>query len=373
MTTHAVDRPTASGRHSASQAGATDPARDTRWLDVVRVVAITAVVTIHTAGPLLKQARGIETSAAAWWLADAVDAACRWSVPVFVMVSGALMLDPARVRPLREFYRRRARRILAPLTVWTVFYLVWRTTVLGDELSWRDSLRLTAVGDPFLHLYFLFVMAGLAAVTPFLQVLVRGCSRRALWALAGLALAGGALDQLLVRVVGAGEPNAVTRFLPFVGYYVAGWLLRDVVPRGAARRRLACLALLGIASAAVLAGVAASGGRFSPLSGYAFDYLSPPVAASALAAFPLLHALVLRAPRLLDGRSGAALRRGADLSFGVFLLHPLVLDPLARWLPTPTTAPATAAYLLAVVLTVVAAAGLLTLVGRRVPYLRAVL
>src|SRR5262245_13238400 len=60
------------------------------YLSWLRVLAIVAVVSIHTTGLTMTQ-EGLRGSAV-WWVAAAVNVGSTWAVPVFVMISGALLL-----------------------------------------------------------------------------------------------------------------------------------------------------------------------------------------------------------------------------------------------------------------------------------------
>ena len=71
------------------------PPTRTAWMDAARVVAIVAVVLIHVLAPTV-EGRGVAVGSAPWWVADVLNSANRWCVPVFLMISGALALDPAR-------------------------------------------------------------------------------------------------------------------------------------------------------------------------------------------------------------------------------------------------------------------------------------
>jgi len=61
------------------------------WADLLRVFAICLVVILHTASPLLyiwtKKTRPIE-----WHIGNIIDSAVRSGVPLFIMLSGALLL-----------------------------------------------------------------------------------------------------------------------------------------------------------------------------------------------------------------------------------------------------------------------------------------
>ena len=207
----------------------TRPAQGARsglaWMDVLRIGAILAVVTIHAVSSATK-ASGTGWHPAAWWAANLLNSACLWCVPVFVMVSGALLLDPAKRMTSSDFLRRRAVRIGVPLVFWIGVYLVFQRQFYGEDLSVGTTVKAVASGDPFLQLYFLFIVAGLTALTPVLRKLIEHSTRRELYWMTGAALGFGLVEHAFRELGGGGGFNAITRFLPYVGYYLAGYVLR---------------------------------------------------------------------------------------------------------------------------------------------------
>ncbi|MDQ6971139.1 MAG: acyltransferase family protein, partial [Mariprofundaceae bacterium] len=82
------------------------------WLDNSRVLAVFAVILVHVSdGFVSHYPMGSEY----WWIGNIYDSAVRWCVPVFVMISGALLLDPAKHENLNTFYRKRFSRICIPI------------------------------------------------------------------------------------------------------------------------------------------------------------------------------------------------------------------------------------------------------------------
>lgn len=336
------------------------PPTRTVWMDAARVVAIVVVVLIHVVAPTV-EGRGVEVGSAGWWVANALNAANRWCVPVFLMISGALALDPAKVARPRDFYRRRWQRVGVPLVFWTVFYLAFRQVVLGAGLTPQRAATDVAAGAPFLQLYFLYVLAGLVLVTPFLKVVTRHATWRMQLGLAVVLLALGAVDQVVEYAAGVGEPNAVTRFVPFAGYYVLGWVLRDVLLHG----RQLVWAWAGYVGSVVVVAVLAVTGGFGDVGRYAYDFLSPPVVVMSVTAYLLLHHVLRAGCRPLE--------RLAPLSFGIFLVHGALVYGLRHvtGVPTDLAGVLVAAFGLTAVHT--AASALISWVLLRVPYLRAVL
>src|SRR5258708_11246214 len=122
------------------------------FIDVLRIVAAVAVVAVHSATTVVG-AYG-KVSGSEWWLANTIDAASRWAVPIFVMISGAVILDPAKYEGLATFYKKRLKRILLPLAFWIVVYAIANHFFRGDPLSVMFVLKRILFDQPYEHLYF---------------------------------------------------------------------------------------------------------------------------------------------------------------------------------------------------------------------------
>jgi len=92
------------------------------WLDNSRIVAIYAVVFLHVSAAVVL---GNEVGTEYWWIGNIYDSAMRWCVPTFVMISGALLLDPDKQEDLKTFYAKRLSRILIPILFWSAFFSIF--------------------------------------------------------------------------------------------------------------------------------------------------------------------------------------------------------------------------------------------------------
>ncbi len=339
---------------------------DTAWLDLARVLAIVAVVLIHVIAPVVTGRWAVEGTAA-WWTGNLVDSALRWCVPVFVMISGALLLDPRRVERPRDFYLRRLSRIGIPLVVWTLVYLGFRQWWLKQDLSVEDAARGVLAGTPFLQLYFLYVLLGLYALAPFLKIIIRHTTRRMQAGFAAVLIGLGAVDQIASVLLGAGSPTAATRFLPFAGYFVAGWVLRDMRLTPTRVRVAAGAFGLSVVATASLVGVVTLPDGWGAPGRYLYGYLSPTVVVMSLAAFVLLRVIGQALPLGRDRLAGIA-----SVTFGIFLVHPLVLYPLQDNWRLPEAPIALLITAAAHLIVTVAASVAITVMLRRIPYVRAV-
>ena len=284
-------------------------------LDAARWLAALAVVLLHCAAQAVSDANAYGSND--WLAANLYDSAVRWCVPVFVMVSGALLLDRDKPLDARRFYEKRAARICAPLVFWTLFYLGWRTL-----LDWWDDghidfsfwPRKVAEGAPYYHLWYLYMIVGLYLFTPLVRVLYHRSqpAARRLWVVGILGVA--ILDALYRQALNAGQGFFLTWFLPYLGYFVAGRMIFDGelrIPRPGLMLALSVLATaLGVTTLS----------EAGNLNLYFYDYFSITVPFMSLAAFQW----IMNTPRI------PSLSTLAPLTFGVYLIHPLFLDVVDR-------------------------------------------
>ena len=128
------------------------------WLDVLRVVAIFAVVTVHVATQNWdKIAAGTEENV----VLAVFDAVARFAVPIFVMISGALMLG-------REISLKKCLKKIGKLAiVWVFWCLFYAGMTLAMGKGTEAALKDLAFGH--FHMWFLPMIAALYLITPALK------------------------------------------------------------------------------------------------------------------------------------------------------------------------------------------------------------
>lgn len=286
-------------------------------VDQTRIAASAAVVLTHAAGAAVTTAE----VGPGWWAANVYDAASHWSVPVFFLLSGHLLLAPGRDEPATVFFRKRLSRLLVPLVAWTAFYGAWfavRRTLKGDapaveEVAWR-----VVGGRASYHLWFLYAIVPMYLVTPALRSLHRSLDPRvgvALWAtLLGLAAAAFAWLRPAQVTVG---PVAVW-WIPYLPYFALAPFLGRL-PTDRYRGLAWAVAVTGTAATAAGCGWYATAGRLD--AGLLFySYLSPTVIATSLAVFHLTRGW--SRPALPD----RWILELSACSLGIFLVHPLLIE-----------------------------------------------
>lgn len=370
-------------RSQSSLVGSAEPRSDAARLaftSYLRVAAIIGVVLIHTAG--LTYVNDDLRYTMAWWVASLGTVSTKWAVPVFVMVSGALLLRAPADRSAVLFYRRRLSRIAVPLVVWHAFYITLNAHLLTNP----DPRRILASflrGESYTGSYFFWLILGLYLITPLLWPLASGSSRRALGLVGALLVAAAAANLSALRLIGrleggsspAADPTMLTQFVPYVGFFLLGFALRDVVVRG--RGRVTALAV--VSAALVLEPTWQLTGPFffGTQTADRLNVLTPVsyqgwgIGLASVAVFLLARAVIHPASRWAQPPAARWARVAGDLSLGVFATHIAVLTLLRRvpghgW---PEGAKTLTQLGLLCTATLVGAVAL-TLVLRRLPLLR---
>lgn len=327
-------------------------------LDMTRIFACLMVVVLHTTA----SGWHIDPALPAWRVYNLFNMAVRAGVPLFFMISGALFLPRKELSP-RQFLLRNWLRLL-------VLYGVWSALYEGNKLRlgapWTGLYSfLSGVVRGHYHLRFLMMMAVAYLLLPAVHSCIHGKKLGAGYLLGLFGLAAAKANLLLIPRL----PEPVRALLDqldgahivYVGYMVLGyWLSQKHFGVGA---RVVC--------PAVYAGVtllAAWGNRWYSLrqgeaSEWLYGYLCAATLVQAVCCFCFFQSL--RGGRV---RHPGALQELSACTLGVYLLHPFVLETLARHCIGAAYAPAGAIPLLCLLVLAICFAG--TLVLRRIPGVR---
>lgn len=192
------------------------------YLDYARVFAIIAVIILHVSGFIIEVTP--PQSNYPWAVANVFDSLTRWCVPLFVMISGALMLSQPQT-DIITFFKKRASKVLIPFFVWSIFYLFFRIYILHEQLTTASTITDILVNGTYAHLWFFYMIIGLYLVTPILRTYVSHASKRnieyfiILWFLSVNLLKA---IEIITNITVSINISPVTGF---VGYFILGYYL----------------------------------------------------------------------------------------------------------------------------------------------------
>ena len=302
------------------------------YLDFLRIAAIFGVVVIHTC---TVPWRTLSPSDLDWQIINVYNSLVRFCVPVFVMISGAMFLDPGRdIRP-RRLFTHNILRVVTAFLFWSIAYagLSFGLNVLnGLPITVRSIVNLTKdVVTGHYHLWFLFAIVGLYLITPFLRLIA--AHRRLTEYFLLLSFTLGMLWDMLLMIPTVGSTLFEIRSdmrLSFVGGYTFYFLLGDYLHRHGVSDRLrhVLYALGGLSVIATAVGTAVWSANMKAPNEALFNYLLPTTALTAAAVFLFVKQHENRIPS--SDRARAVITRLSALTFGIYLCHDLFNIALAK-------------------------------------------
>lgn len=314
--------------HAADQAAALtpQPAARLEFADHLRLLAIFGVVLLHISARVLVKSPAF---GALWGWSLFWDAASRWSVPVFVMLSGMFLLPPREER-YSDFFKRRFGKVLIPFLFWSGVYLSYRQWVLHEKLGFGGFVLGLVQGPAFYHLWFMYVILGLYLITPLLRRFLSALRPADLSYFLGLWALFSCLLPLSKYLFGFKVGLQMELATGYSGYFVLGYALSQRLNNPAKRIPTAALWALGLLGLALTLGGTCwlSWRKQGLLDQLLFSYFSPNVLMMAVAVFLLFAQTPASSgsrPALL---SHPRVRDLLATPFGVYLCHPLVFSVL---------------------------------------------
>ncbi|SCX92100.1 Surface polysaccharide O-acyltransferase, integral membrane enzyme [Lachnospiraceae bacterium XBB2008] len=148
------------------------PAGREYYMDIARVLSMVSVIMIHVGaitwydGPF---------SIYPWGVTNLFDILSRYCVPVFLMMSGYLFLDPNRNISVRKMYTRYLPRLLAAFFFWSFLYAIITSGFLTQR-TFSEEVVSKFIHNLFFghyHMWYMYIIVGMYIITPALRGLVK--------------------------------------------------------------------------------------------------------------------------------------------------------------------------------------------------------
>lgn len=342
-----------------------------QFLDVLRVLATCAVVLMHvltgatdvTDASIVPEYRSLLLS-----VMDLVT----WCVPIFLLISGYLFLNPERTLTYPVMIKKYCRRIALAILLFGVPYAASELVVTERTFRIRmipEALKMTLTGHTWSHMWYLYLIFFLYLVTPLLKKVLRVLPVWGVAAVMAVIFLGSSVAPFLNKVLDVNTipvlPDGGVYFLYYLcGYFFAvrevcvdkgrnagGQMVESGSGRSAGENTEWCGETQNVESRAwnvwltAAVAVLALGMILSrTLAGFSIQmaYNYP---------FTVLLAVLLFAAGWNEGGDGAALaarekdrihripwQEAGALSFAVYLVHPVYVNMLYKFVKiTPFT------------------------------------
>lgn len=339
----------------------------TKYFDYLRIFACLAVVMLHTSGAWFLHA---ELGTGSWWIALVLDVSTRWAVPIFIMISGALFLEKNIENS--KLYGKYILRLVTAFVFWSFIY-----AIITDPHANIKGLIVNVLYGHY-HMWFLYMLIGLYMTVPILRKVVVDIKLTKYFLV--LAFVFGAflphmLDvfQVIPALRQVGEIFSIIldklqihMFVGSIGYFVAGYYLNNITISQKARKCLYILGAGGFAVSVLLTKWACSV-RQEPselfMSGLAFPVMLFTIAIFVWAKYELGKA------ELSDSVNRIVVYM-SKCSFGVYLVHALILNIVMRTIRFNTTPIATLVLIICISTGVFLSSMIISVVLHQIPLLK---
>ena len=292
--------------------------------DFIRIFAIFLVVVIHANVAYLAENQG----QAGWYAVMLFTSICLVAVPLFFMVSGALLLDTEKVLPLKTLFKKRILKQAVPFIIWSLIYVVARIVMKKTPLSitaFTDLLHEPA----YYQFWFMYSLLAIYLLLPVLQAVVLKLGKKHLEYVLILWLIFSVVFPVMQKFIpGFAISGHVDLILceGYVGYFLLGHYLKKYQSELSWKKGI-WLALIGIGCTGALSAVEylVCVKMEASYQGYFYQaYLTPFVVCSATGLFLLFQNL----PWTQKEKPCKLLGVGSVLTMGVYYVHMLVITAL---------------------------------------------
>lgn len=304
-------------------------------LDIARIVAVLAVVMVHCSADFVIR---YECFSGEFIFGNIFDGVSRIGVPLFLMISGALFLDEHKQISLKGILLKNVKSLAIITVIWAVIYSIVDNFVLNPSPSISAKSIVDGIVYGYYHMWYLYMIIGLYIIAPFLRKFVCKENRNQVLFFILLSFAvqfvAPLLNKLALRYLGVNYIGAFVDMLHldffggYITYFLVGWYIVHV---GIKKKWLTyTMYILGVAAFVAIVLYVHFTGDYKN----AYSNIGVPVFFYAVSVFMALTNIKI----CVGKKSSKLLIALSKLTFGVYIIHAMVLDFYTKWLPYKSNA-----------------------------------
>ena len=276
-------------------------------LDQMRVISCIMVIAIHVCNIYNRAFPDI--SQFNYIIAAFINSFSRISVPIFFMVSGALMAG--REPDLQKSLKRFLKYFLITI-FWFIFYLLWTSLYLNDTYDFHNILT-TPTSK---HLWFLYALLSIYLALPLIQTLIRNLSDKMLYymlILFAVSIFGGYILEFIG--VSVKYPIAIISQNQYLFFFILGYVLYNKKYKISG-----WFFIVGCLAAAICTIIVSYiEGKHNEVI---FQYRNPMIVLASVGAFIIM----LKFPKSIPQAWEKFVSHVSDNSFGIYVFHAVFLN-----------------------------------------------
>jgi surface polysaccharide O-acyltransferase-like enzyme len=199
-----------------------------------------------------------------WQIMNFYDSLVRWTVPVFVMISGVFHLRPNRnnisfKEEMEKIYKK-ILRVGCAIIFWGAFYnsinMLGKYFINKELFTLFDIIKIPGIiilGPAWYHLWFLYMLIGLYLLTPIFRCFIKNCKKEYIeYVLILFFLIGTCIPLINIVLNKLSVFKGRTIFFPvvevsgYIGYYIAGYYFDNFEIENKIKKNIYILAVLSL-------------------------------------------------------------------------------------------------------------------------------
>ena len=290
-------------------------------VDLAKTIAIFCVIVIHVAPALFFDN---PVGSFSWVVALIWETLSRMAVPLFLMCSGALLLDPEKDLTIKKLYTRSIPRILIAMLFWATAYKVYHLITEGSFSAgnlWYAFKRVLLFDQEF-HFYYLHIILIAYIFLPITRLFTKNATRKqllyflAVWFVFGMVYPTVNTFYPFNLFAGLTSQYYINMTYASIGYGVLGYYLTKY-PCNSIRALIYCVA----GSVEIFAGTWLMSAKDGALNETFLQGMSIGVCLIAAGAF----VFCIKVSGRLGARLRGVLKYVSNGSFCVYLTHVFVI------------------------------------------------
>lgn len=305
--------------------------------DVIRIVALLMIVMVHVSAYLVIYFP--DTSKIEWLVGNIFNGITRAGVPLFILLSGALLLNQDKNIEPKRFYKKNLVTIILLTLGWLIAYgLIYAIIFPFFENEpilmsnfWGFLLQFT--GSDYPHLWYMFMVIGMYLMIPVFRLFVKRENKNYI---AGIIIAS-IVVQFFSRTTDLFTINTTSTFSAFVnkfhlepltgfiGLLLAGWYFNEFKLNKITKTVLYVLGIISVVGSTIVVYFFID--SVPNIRDYMYSELSLPAFIYGSSLFVFIQSVCKEKTTKLN-----IVSTFADTSFGIYLFHVLVLEIFVRFI-----------------------------------------
>lgn len=304
------------------------------YFDLLNICACFCVICLHCNNVV----HYLYSNLRVWYQALAIETICYWAVPIFFMLSGATLLNYRERYSTKTFFKKRFFKTMIPWLFWSVVIFsvdYMQGVYLNNDITIKKFISMLLTNKIETTYWFFPVLFAVYTAIPVLAALVETKdSKKVFWYMFFMGFFTYSVCPLLFKHLGISFNYALQ--FPILGgsyllFVVLGYLLstEDIKPKH--RYMLYGMAIFSMLFRYI--GTVILSAQNGMIDKTFFDYPQWHSVILAAAVFVFFKYL----PLSFDRKIGGVLSKISSCSFGIYLIHTLVIAAMKIVLPVQVT------------------------------------